>query len=89
MSKKRKVTKYRANAFGKKSPFIAFVKGKRVGVGAAIEAKPTPPALPFTIAEATSEQYEELFKRGLTKWVESYEETNEISDASEPDTGTA
>ena len=89
MSKKQKVTKYRASAFGKKNPFITLVKGKRVGVGAAIEAKPTPPALPFTIAEATSEQYGELLNRGLSKWVESYEETNEISDASESDTGTA
>ena len=89
MSKKQKITKYRATAFGKKNPFIAFVKGKRVGVGASIQAKPTPPALPFTIAEATSEQYGELFNRGLSKWVESYEETSEISVTSEPDTGTA
>lgn len=89
MSKKQKVIKYRATAFGKKNPFIAFIKGKRVGVGASIKATPNPPLSPFIIAEATSEQYGELFNRGLSKWVEAYEENDEISNAGQSDTGNS
>jgi hypothetical protein len=84
--KTKKVIKYRPTKYGKENPFVAFIKGKRVGVGGAIQAKPNPPALPFFIAEATSEQYGELLNRGLSKWIEAYEEIDEISNSSESDT---
>lgn len=87
MSKKEKVIKYRATDFGKKNPIVAFVGKKRVGVGGAVKATPNPPVVPFVIPEATGEQYEVLFKRGLSKWIEAYEENGEISDSSKSDTG--
>jgi hypothetical protein len=46
------------------NPVRIRVHGVEVGVGAAVQVVPSPPALPYTVPEATPEQYEILFHRG-------------------------
>ena len=46
------------------NPVRIRVHGVEVGVGAAVTVVPSPPALPYTVPEATPEQYEILFHRG-------------------------
>ena len=55
---------YGPTPYGKANPIRIRVLGVEVGVGAAITVVPSPPALPYTVPEATPEQYEILFHRG-------------------------
>ena len=55
------------------NPVRIRVHGVEVGVGAAVEVVPSPPALPYTVQEATPEQYEILFHRGHKTRIYEYD----------------
>ena len=55
------------------NPVRIRVHGVEVGVGAAVEVVPSPPALPYTVPEATPEQYEILFHRGHKQRIYEYD----------------
>ena len=55
------------------NPVRIRVHGVEVGVGVAIEVVPSPPALPYTVPEATPEQYEILFHRGHKTRIYEYD----------------
>ena len=72
------------------NPVRIRVHGVEVGVGAAVEVVPSPPALPYTVPEATPEQYEILFHRGHKTRI--YEHDNikgRKTKASKSDSGNA
>lgn len=80
---------YGPTPYGKANPIRLRVLGVEVGVGAAITVVPQPPALPYTVPEATPEQYEILFHRGHK--IRVYEHDNNIkgrkTKAGKSDTG--
>ncbi len=55
------------------NPVRIRVHGVEVGVGAGVEVVPSPPALPYTVPEATPEQYEILFHRGHKQRIYEYD----------------
>ena len=55
------------------NPVRIRVHGVEVGVGAAVEVVPSPPDLPYTVQEATPEQYEILFHRGHKTRIYEYD----------------
>lgn len=67
---------YGPTPYGIANPIRIRVHGIEVGVGAAITVVPSPPSLPYTVAEATPEQYEILFNRGHK--IRIYERDNNI-----------
>ena len=64
---------YGPTPYGKANPIRIRVHGVEVGVGAAVTVMPSPPALPYTVREATPEEYEILFHRGHTIRIHEYD----------------
>lgn len=64
---------YGPTAYCIANPVRIRVHGIEVGVGAAVEVVPSPPALPYTVPEATPEQYETLFHRGHKTRIYEYD----------------
>jgi hypothetical protein len=66
---------YRPTPYCIANPVRIRIDGVEVGVGATIEVTPQAPALPYTVPEATPEQYEILFHRGHKQRI--YEHDNQ------------
>jgi len=72
---------YRGTAWAIRNKSMFRLKsGVWVGVGGSVAVKPGAPKLPFTIPEATQEQYKEIFERGHTKLVETFEKPKDETD---------
>ena len=72
------------------NPVRIWVHGVEVGVGAAIQVVPSPPVLPYTVPEATPEQYEILFHRGHKTRIYEYDNIKgRKTKAGKSDTGNA
>lgn len=51
-----------------------------VGIGGAIQMRPKPPKIPYTVREATSDEYKQVFDRGYTKYVQEIVEDNVVQE---------
>lgn len=51
-------------------PRAVELNGSWIGIGGSILRTPEPPELPYTLPEATPEQYEQLYNMGYTSLIE-------------------
>jgi len=64
---------YQATEAAKKSPRVTTHNGKLIAIGGDVVRSASPPKKGRVIKEATSKQYEQLFKRGFSKLIEYVE----------------